>query len=680
MSKRNQDIKLIELEGIVQATSPITVVRRLLDKGLINVYEGFKSNYKPKREDYVCLHSELKGRDEAIKETLDNLEKAPKQLDLLLMFLHEQHHNTMVSKKELIKKANSSMAVLHALIEKKILSIKTIDVSRVDFELEETIQENILSVEQEEAYKQVRQYYESHKPILLHGITGSGKTHVYFELIKDCISNGKTALYLLPEIALTAQMVRRLYQVFGKHVGVYHSRFSDMERVELWHKVLNREYDIVIGARSSLLLPFSNLGLIIVDEEHDTSYKQQEGSPRYHARDTAIYLANQYKVPIILGSATPSLETFYNVQNGKYLKVEMLNRYGKAKLPTIQLVNMKEEKIAKNATLIFSEHLLSAIKESIEKGKQVILFQNRRGYAPVVICRTCGWIPQCKHCDVSLTYHKVSDSMHCHYCSSKSPFIKFCAACGLPTMTTKSFGTEKVEEEIKKYFPNARVQRFDWDVLRTKNKHNEIIKLFEKRQIDILIGTQMVVKGLDFEHVNLVGVLSADGLLSYPDFRVHERAFQLIQQVSGRSGRSDDQGKVLIQTYKPEHPLFNYLLKNDYEGFCKKELESRKEFLYPPYTRLIKVTVKHKKKEIAEQAAQMIFDACTKLDKSILIGPAEPPVGRVRTYYIQELLLKLNPDTNHVQLAKAHLKNTLADISTKKNFSTLISSIDVDPM
>jgi len=427
------------------------------------------------------------------------------------------------------------------------------------------------------------------------------------------------------------------------------------------------------------MLPFADLGLVIIDEEHDTSYKQQDPAPRYHARDCAIFLAHQCKADILLGSATPSVESFFNAQAGKYKLVELHERYGNASLPKVTIVDSKLDLLNKTQKGIFSGQLVDAIQDSLANKKQVILFQNRRGYSPYVMCSTCGWVPHCKYCDVSLTYHKHTDQLHCHYCGSKSPYMKSCPACGNSRLVAKSFGTEKIEDDIKQLFPNARVERFDWDALKTKNKYSEIIRKFENREIDILVGTQMLVKGLDFEHVNTVGVLSADSLLSFPDFRVNERVFQLLEQVSGRAGRKDDMGRVMIQLFKTNHPTILQVKAHDYKGFYLEEIQSREEFQYPPFTRLLRITLRHKNQDTVLFAAQKLAEHLVSLPKTILFGPAEPPIGRIRNQFIQEILLKMNKDTTVMQEIKKFVREKIVELSTTKNFTTVQVVVDVDP-
>ena len=678
MAKIENDITLDEVQKIVQEKSAWKIVNSLIDKKLVSVYENLYENYKPKKENFVFLVEEYQP-EEKLKLLFEILEKAPKQLHLLLTYLHLVKTEKNVLQADLLKHANASQPQLKTLCEKGIFEVKKLEVDRLQTEYKGELIENVLSEIQQKAYEEIQLGFAEKKPVLLKGITGSGKTHIYFQLIKDCIQQGKQALYLLPEIALTTQIIRKLRATFGDKIGIYHSRFSNNERVEVWQKIQHQKYDVVIGARSALMLPFAHLGLIIVDEEHDTSYKQQDPAPRYHARDSAIYLANQAEANIVLGSATPSVESYYNAKQNKYKLVELAARFGEGKLPAIHFIDSKKEQVEKRMKGIFSQTLIDEIQKSIQAKKQVILFQNRRGYSPFLQCTTCGWVPQCKYCDVSLTYHKVTDQLHCHYCGSKSPIIKICLACGGNRILAKSFGTEKIEEEIKQQFPNARVQRFDWDAMRTKNKYQEIIRLFEKQEIDILVGTQMVVKGLDFEHVNLVGVLNADSLLSYPDFRVNERVFQLLEQVSGRAGRKDGDGNVFIQAYKVNNPTLLKVQEHDFENFFLEELAGRKDFQYPPFTRLIKITLKHRDQKTVLDAAQKLGLDLAELPKTILFGPAEPPIARVRNLFIQEILLKINRDSEHVKLIKSVLKEKISMLNITKNFSTVNVQVDVDP-
>lgn len=679
MPKALKDITIDEVQKIVQDTSAWKVVNSLLEKGLISVYEHLNENYQPKKENYIFLNSEYED-NEKLKVLLDKFESKLHYQNLILTFLHMSQTEKIVSQHDLLKKTLATPAQLRYLVEKEIFLVKKIEVDRVQFETNIIKEENVLNELQHKAYEQILISFKNKKPVLLKGITGSGKTHVYFKLIEDCIAAGNQALYLLPEIALTAQIIRKLRAVFGERIGIYHSRFSNQERVELWRKVQSKQFDVVIGSRSALLLPFQKLGLIIVDEEHDSSYKQKDPAPRYHARDAAIYLAHLVGANILLGTATPSVESYYNCKQHKYDLVTLDQRYGLATLPQTKIIDIKYEMaVGTFQKGIFSTALIEAIQQSIENKKQVILFQNRRGYAPFVQCEMCGWVPQCKNCDVSLTYHKSTDLLHCHYCNTRSPLINICLACGSNKIVAKSFGTEKIEEEIKKTFPNARVQRFDWDSLKIKNKYIETIRQFEKQEIDILVGTQMVVKGLDFEHVSLVGVLSADKLLSYPDFRVNEKAFQMLEQVSGRAGRKDDQGVVMIQLFNTQHPLLPFVRNHDFDGFYRQEIEARKEFLYPPFVRLLKISLKHKNQETVKLAANKLFEQMQDLPKTVFFGPGEPAVNRIKNYYFQEILLKTNKEGPHLGLIKKMIKEKINVLSTTNSFTTVFVNVDVDP-
>ncbi|HMN33454.1 MAG TPA: primosomal protein N' [Chitinophagaceae bacterium] len=679
MPKKHTDITLNEVQKILQSSSALKVVHSLIEKGLVSIYENLHENYKPKQESFVFFNPQYLQND-TLKTLLDQFEKKQHYQKIILCFLHLNQTKKAVSKKELLTQAEASPAQLKYLIGKAIFYEKKMDVDRVHFEQIKELKENILSAEQETVYQQIKLFFQKQHPVLLKGITGSGKTHVYFKLIEDTIANKQQALYLLPEIALTTQIIQKLRETFGSRVGIYHSRFSNQERVELWQKVQTQQFDVVVGSRSALLLPFAQLALIIVDEEHDFSYKQQDPAPRYHARDAAVFLAKKLKANILLGSATPSIESYYNTLQEKYAFVELNTRYGNATLPPIEIIDLKKELANKSIVSgMFSKKMIDEIQKSILNKNQVILFQNRRGYAPFVQCELCGWVPECKNCDVSLTYHKTSDSMHCHYCHSKSANVHICMACGSNQMKTKSFGTEKVEEEISKIFPNARVKRFDWDNLKIKNQYTHIIRQFEKKEIDILVGTQMVVKGLDFEHVDLVGVLGTDQILSYPHFRVNERAFQLIEQVAGRAGRKDVKGKVLVQLFNTTHPLLKFLLNHDYNGFVEEELKSRKDFLYPPFTKLIRIYLKHKNELIVKNAAQHLFERIKSLPRSVFFGPAEPDINRIKNLYIQEIWVKTNKEADHLIKLKIELMQQIRLLNVTSNYTSVHVTIDVDP-
>ncbi len=678
LSKETQGFKLSEIQKIFPQASARKVISNLLDKGYINVQHELKDQYKEKKEKYVELNPSF--RDEASLQILmTKMEKAPKQLALFLTYLHIEKRDGSVPQKQLLAESETTTTQLNALVKKEIFTINEVVADRIVFSDSDPVEEITLSELQETAYQKIKESFEKKRTVLLKGITGSGKTHIYFQLIEDALKQGKQVLYLLPEIALTAQIIRRLQAKFGDQIGIYHSRFGNQERVEIWQKTLQGKAKIILGARSSLLLPFKNLGLIIIDEEHDTSFKQHEPAPRYQARDAALVLAHQVSAHIILGSGTPSVESFHNVTDGKYDVVELNERYGSGSLPKVSIIDLKKVYEAKEMKGLFSFQLLAEMKTSLEERKQIILFQNRRGYSPFLLCQSCGWVPQCENCDVSLTYHKNTDKLHCHYCASVYPYVVICPTCNSNQVIAKSFGTEKIEEEIQKEFPKARVARFDWDALKSKNKYKELITKFEKRQIDILVGTQMVVKGLDFEHVNLVGVLSADSLLAFPDYRVNERVYQLLSQVSGRAGRKDDLGKVLIQTHRHDHPVIAFVQQHDYNGFFAVEHKHRLDFVYPPFCKLIRITLKHRDPSVCNHAAIALATKLSELTDVHLIGPAAPPVARIRNKYLQEILIKMPKHNMIIKRTKDEIYSYVNEMTALRNFSTVQVILDVDP-
>jgi primosomal protein N' (replication factor Y) len=563
-------------------------------------------------------------------------------------------------------------------VELGVLRVELLEVDRVADSSATTDTQISLSASQMAALQSIKSGWERHSVSLFHGVTGSGKTLLYITLIREALTSGKTALLLLPEIALTTQIVARLRAYFGEELGVYHSRFSDNERVEIWRKVRDGRYKVILGARSALWLPFGDLQYIIVDEEHEPSYKQFEPAPRFHARDAAIYLASLHGAKVLLGSATPSLESSYNAQMGKYHYVPLKERYRNVAMPEVQIVPSKNIQAALSP--ILTTNLLEAITQTLAEGKQVILFQNKRGYAPFLICGVCGWVPTCKHCDVSLTYHKATDKLHCHYCGTRSTPMKHCPSCNNAHIASKSYGTEKVEEELQRIFPKVKTARMDLDSVRGKYKQSQLIDDFTRGKIDILVGTQMVVKGLDFEHVGLVGILSADSLLSYPDFRVNERGFQLMEQVSGRAGRMDGKGKVLIQAYNLKHPVLQWVIEHDYRSFFHKECAARQAFYYPPFYRVIKITCKHREEARASAAASLLANQLSTLQGVTLQGPAPALVARVRSYYLFELWLKIPKDAQFVQQVKDWLQQAIAFVMQQRGNSSLQIIPDVDPV
>lgn len=672
-----KELSLSEVQQVLDSSHAYPVINRLINKKVCFVWEALKQTYVPRKESFVLLNPEY-NNEEKLSDLLNNWTRAPKQMELLLSYLHLLKTEGEVTRPSLLKKSGASDVQLKGLVDKNILWIEKRIVDRIkllpknvsiDFELTEP---------QQKAIQQVKKAFEEKAVCLLHGVTSSGKTNIYIRLIEEYIKTGKQVLYMLPEIALTSQVIRRLQKHFGGYIGIYHSKFSHNERVEIWNKVKNGELRVVLGARSSVFLPFRDLGLVVCDEEHDTSFKQQEPAPRYNGRDAAIYLAALYKAKTLLGSGTPSVESYYNAVTGKYGFAELFQRYGDLKLPPIEFVDTRKIIQKDKLKIILSPALIDEVNRVIAKGKQVILFQNRRGYAPYQVCSVCGWIPQCKYCDVSLTFHKLSNKLVCHYCGTTYPPVHTCAACGSDKFVQRNFGTEKIEEQLQETFPDARVARMDIDTVRGKNAHDVLIQQFEQQKIDILVGTQMVVKGLDFDNVDLVGILDADGLLHFADFRVNERAFQLMEQVSGRAGRKEETGKVLVQTSQPQHPLLQIVQQHDYKTMFAEELKKRKEFFYPPFSRIIHLTFKHKFKEIVERAAYHYSEALKNKYANYIVGPAEPVIGRIRNQYLMELLLKLPRDGKTINQCKKDLLEQIAILHQEKSFRSVTIVADVD--
>jgi primosomal protein N' (replication factor Y) len=686
-----KELKLGEIQQLLDSSHVYPVINRLIQKKVCFVWEALKQTYSPRKETYVVLNSQYDNED-SLSDLLNNWTRAPKQMELLLAYLHLIKTLGEVTKTELLKKSGASDAQLKGLVEKNILRIEKRNVDRVQY-LPKNIQVDFeLTPLQQEAFENIQQSLTTKPVCLLHGVTSSGKTLIYVKLIEQAIREGKQVLYMLPEIALTSQIIRRLQKHFGGYIGIYHSRFNQNERLEIWNKVKTGELKVVLGARSSVFLPFQDLGLIVCDEEHDTSYKQHEPAPRYNGRDAGIYLASLFALvarplrsghatnaaSVILGSATPSLESYYNATTGKYGLVELMQRYGDVHLPPIEIVDTKRVEHKDKSKVMLSPQLATAVSEVLNRQKQVILFQNRRGYDPYQVCNTCGWIPQCKYCDVSLTYHKFTNKLVCHYCGSTYPPLYTCAACGSHSFVQRNFGTEKIEEQLIETFPDAKVARMDIDTVKGKNAHDVLIQQFEQRRIDILVGTQMVVKGLDFDNVDLVGVLDADGLLHFADFRVNERAFQLMEQVSGRAGRKEATGKVLIQTTQPSHPVLQYVQQHDFKKMFTDELEKRKQFSYPPFSRIIHLTFKHKIREVVERGAQQFANALANRYGAYIVGPAEPVINRIRNLYLMELLFKLPRDTRTIVQCKKDILEQVAILHQDKKYRSVVIVPDVD--
>ncbi|MCZ2460110.1 MAG: primosomal protein N' [Chitinophagales bacterium] len=677
-----KELKISEIQQILDSSHVYPVINQLINKRVCFVWESLKQTYSPKKETYVLLNPQY-NNDESLSALLNEdkkLQRAEKQMELLLSYLHFMKTTGEVTRSELLKKSGASDAQLKGLVDKNILRIEKRNIERlhylprdiqIDFELTEA---------QKKAFEEIKSSLQSRQVCLLYGVTSSGKTQIYIKLIEEVIRTGKQVLYMLPEIALTSQIIRRLQKHFGGYIGIYHSKFSQNERVEIWNKVRSGEMKVVLGARSSVFLPYSDLGLVICDEEHDTSFKQQDPAPRYNGRDAAIYLSSLFGAKAVLGSATPALESYHNALAGKYGLAELMQRYGDMQLPPIEIIDTKKFPHHDKAKLMLTPKLVEEMKEVIARERQVILFQNRRGYTPYQVCAVCGWIPRCKNCDVSLTYHKQKNKLVCHYCGATYPPLHTCLVCGSHKFIERNFGTERIEEQLKEIFSEAKVARMDVDSVRGKNAHDVLIRQFEQRRIDILVGTQMVVKGLDFDHVDLVGILDADGLLHFADFRVNERAFQLMEQVSGRAGRKTPGGKVLIQTSNPSHPVLKYVQEHDYKKMCAEELESRKQFFYPPFSRIIHITFKHKLKDIVERAAVHFSDSLKNKYGQYLVGPAEPVINRIRGQYLMELLVKLPRDSRTIAQCKKDLMEQTAILHSEKSFRSVTVIPDVDAM
>ena len=585
-----------------------------------------------------------------------------------------------VSKKELLQRASASPAIFNGLVEKQIFEVYYQEIGRLNRLVGKTVELNVLNEHQQRVYHEIMQSFQEKNVCLLHGVTSSGKTEVYIHLIEETLRQGRQVLYLLPEIALTTQITERLKRVFGSRLGIYHSKFPDAERVEIWQKQLTEEgYDIILGVRSSVFLPFRNLGLVIVDEEHENTYKQQDPAPRYHARNAAIVLASMYGAKTLLGTATPSVETWQNATTGKFGWVELKERYKEIQLPEIIPVDIKELHRKKRMTGQFSPLLLQYVREALDNKQQVILFQNRRGFAPMIECRTCGWVPKCKNCDVSLTYHKGINQLTCHYCGYTYQLPRSCPACEGVELMNRGFGTEKIEDDVKLIFPEASVARMDLDTTRTRSAYEKIIADFEQGKTDILIGTQMVSKGLDFDHVSVVGILNADTMLNYPDFRSYERAFQLMAQVAGRAGRKNKRGRVVLQTKSIDHPIIRQVMTNDYEDMVAGQLAERQMFHYPPYYRMVYVYLKNRNETLLDVMAHTMAEKLRALFGNRILGPDKPPVARIQTLFIRKIVVKIEQNAP-MSRARELLLRVQREMIEDERFKSLIVYYDVDPM
>lgn len=661
----------------------LTVIKSLFEKEAIFVKEELKRTYKPKMEARVRLAGKVS--EKQLHILFDLLSRAPKQLTLLMKYVEcsrllSGETPVEISRKELLQQANVSSAILNGLVEKKIFEIYYHEIGRLQADCQSVMPLNPLNSFQQRAHDEIVASFREKNVCLLYGVTASGKTEIYIHLIEETIRQGKQVLYLLPEIALTTQITERLQRVFGSRLGIYHSKFPDAERVEIWQKQLGAaNYDIILGVRSSVFLPFQNLGLVIVDEEHETTYKQQDPAPRYHARNAAIVLAMMYGAKTLLGTATPSIETWQNAVAGKYGFVQLKERYKEIQLPEIVPVDIKELYRKKRMVGPFSPLLIQYMREALDQKEQVILFQNRRGFAPMIECRVCGWVPKCQNCDVSLTYHKGINQLTCHYCGYTYQVPVRCPACDGTELTNRGFGTEKIEDDIKVIFPEAKVARMDLDTTRTRSAYEKIIADFEQGKTDILIGTQMVSKGLDFDHVSVVGILNADTMLNYPDFRSYERAFQLMAQVAGRAGRKNKRGRVVLQTKSIDHSIIHQVIANNYEGMVDGQLAERQMFHYPPYYRLVYVYLKNKNEGLLEQMAAVMGDKLRAVFGNRVLGPDKPPVARVQTLYIRKIVLKVE-HTAPMARARELLLRIQREMLEDDRYRSLIVYYDVDPL
>ena len=664
----------------------LAVVKSLLEKDALFVKEELKRTYKPKTETRVRL-TEAARNERRLHFFFDELQRrAPKQLDLLMKYIELSgclggREVKEVSKAELLKRSGATPAVFSGLVDKGVFEVYQQEVGRLETVSQAVMSLNELNVHQQRAFDEIRASFRVKNVCLLHGVTSSGKTEIYIHLIDETVRQGKQVLYLLPEIALTTQITERLKWVLGSRLGIYHSKFPDAERVEVWQKHLSHEpYDIILGVRSSLFLPFQRLGLVIVDEEHENTYKQQDPAPRYHARNAAIVLASMCGAKTLLGTATPSVESWYNAtEGGKYALVELKERYKEIQLPEIIPVDIKELQRKKRMNGPFSPLLLQYVREALEQKEQVILFQNRRGFAPMIECHTCGWVPKCKNCDVSLTYHKGLNQLTCHYCGYTQPVPRQCPACEGVDLRNRGFGTEKIEDDVKAIFPEARVARMDLDTTRTRTAYERSIHDFQQGRTDILIGTQMVSKGLDFDHVSVVGILNADSMMNYPDFRAYERAFQLMAQVAGRAGRKNKRGRVVLQTKSIDHPIIPQVMHNDFEGMVAGQLAERQLFRYPPYYRLVYVYLKHRNEQLLDVMAQTMAAKLRAVFGARVLGPDKPPVARIQTLFIRKIVLKIETNAPMAR-ARQLLVQVQQEMVAEDRFKSLIVYYDVDPM
>lgn len=686
---REKPIPIKDLQMKSGGFLPLRSLRKMIEENLISVEEEINEKYREKTRTIYRLHP-LYEKEELWEEMIASLKRSPKQAALLNHFKTLLQFGSFdkqkgIAKEKLLENGRFSDNIVRELVKKDILVQDEEILSRLTTEMPEQADINLLNDDQLEAITQIRTQFSTQRVVLLHGVTASGKTEIYIHLIEEACRQEKQILYLVPEIALTPQIVHRLRKIFGNRVLVYHSKMSDAERVEVWNRVLehssgrNTEAQVILGARSAVFLPITNPGLIIVDEEHENSYKQQDPSPRYNARDLAVVMGARYGIPVLLGSATPSFESCMNAATGKYGLVKLTKRHGSSGMPAIVIADVQDAYKRRKMKSMLTPQLYEAMQTALENREQIVLFQNRRGYSPYTECMDCGWIPMCKNCDVSLTYHKKSGWLSCHYCGHHVRMPSNCDRCNSTHIKTRGMGTEKVEDEIAALFPEARIARMDLDTTRSKHAFERMIRQLEGHKIDIVIGTQMVTKGLDIQHISLVGILNADNLLNFPDFRAHERAFQLMQQVSGRSGRREKEGKVVIQTSQTGHKVICALVSQDYDKFFKESMIERKTFMYPPWFRLIRIIVKHRNQSNLDSAAQFLADLLRKNMKVRILGPEYPLIARIQLYYTKEIWVKFERDRKSHEL-KESIREAMAQVKSLAGNSGLVIQVDVDPM
>ncbi len=673
-----------DLNKELEMKNALPLVRRLMDMGAVEISESIEAKYKPKMEAYVALSPDYR-REDNLRALMDSLQKYPKQMQTLLAYLKlssffKEAEPKLVLKSDLMKDA-PSVSALGTLVKNGVLEVKKCEVGRLQSYVGKVLPLSPLSAVQNEAYQSILQQFSEKRTVLLHGVTSSGKTEIYLHLIQKMIGEGKQSLFLLPEIALTTQITNRLRKVLGDSLLVYHSKFSDAERVEVWKRLLDEHsgVKVVLGVRSSIFLPFQNLGLVIVDEEHETSYKQFDPAPRYHAGNAAVVLASMMDAKVLLGSATPSVESYSNAQKGKYGFVELMQRYEGIEMPEILVADIKEARRKKELVKHFTPLLLTQMQKALGRKEQVILFQNRRGYSPYVECRSCSATPRCVNCDISLSYHKNTNQLTCHYCGYSIPMPMVCPACGNPTLSPVGLGTEQIEDEVAELFPDARVARLDLDVAKTRKGYEHIISSFEQGEIDVLVGTQMISKGLDFERVRLVGVMNADSSLNFPDFRSRERSFQMFSQVAGRAGRKNNRGLVVIQTSSPDDLTIGMVQRNAYIEMYDKEMRDRAEFHYPPYYRLVNIYLKSKDAKVANQAASCLAQGMRAVFDNRVLGPDLPIVPRIQLYYIRKIMLKVESSASYDR-AKSLLRELTVELLSQPAFRGVLVNVDVDPM